>query len=120
MSIGRYERVAVHLLDHPARSRTLKESAAKILSWIACAIRPLKWNEIQSLFCIDALDGTCQPKNRRVDDCKSICGSFVDVNHLNKNVDNSVVVRFVHDTALRYGPSSQKDPHSLTDMNPDF
>ncbi|ETS80318.1 hypothetical protein PFICI_07847 [Pestalotiopsis fici W106-1] len=98
-----YERVAVRLLEHPGRRRTLKESAAKILHWIACATRPLKWREIQSLFCVDPMKGICIPRNKRVDDCKTICGSFVDVEHSKHEVEEcELIVRFVHDTALRF------------------
>ncbi|KAH8880581.1 hypothetical protein GQ53DRAFT_669656, partial [Thozetella sp. PMI_491] len=71
-----YQRVVVRVLDRPPPRQ--RDAAAKILCWIVCAVRPLYWREIQSLFCINAEDGTCDAKRRRVDTCKVICGSLVE------------------------------------------
>ncbi|KAI0426032.1 hypothetical protein F5Y09DRAFT_346071 [Xylaria sp. FL1042] len=48
-----YERVIFRVFDSPARPKGQREAAAKIIQWLTCAIRPLRWNEIQGLFCID-------------------------------------------------------------------
>ncbi|KAI0440377.1 hypothetical protein F4803DRAFT_527373 [Xylaria telfairii] len=103
-----YERVAFRVLDSPSRHKTRKEAAAKILRWLACAVRPLKWNEIQSLFCIDPHQEYCNPRNMRLDNCKSICGSFVDIEP-NPMITNDhwlqntpVLINLVHDTARQY------------------
>ncbi|KAI1745814.1 hypothetical protein F4680DRAFT_465696 [Xylaria scruposa] len=102
-----YERIAFRVLDSPARHRSQREAAAQILRWLTCAMRPLRWNEIQSLFCINPGKGECNPRNRRVDGCKSICGSFVEVDEIDSRtpVDSpqvSPMVGLVHDTARRY------------------
>ncbi|KAI8665508.1 NACHT domain-containing protein [Fusarium sp. Ph1] len=80
-----YERIIQRVLEKskPSRQKTVK----KILGWIICSQRPLRWREIQSRFCIDAEKGTCNPKRRRLDGCKDICSSLVDM---------------VHETAGRY------------------
>ncbi|KAI1357570.1 hypothetical protein F5Y08DRAFT_324036 [Xylaria arbuscula] len=98
-----YERIVFRVLDNPARHHTHRDAAAKILRWLTCAIRPLKWNEIQCLFCIDPHAGVSNTRNRRVDSCKSICGSFVEVDESDhKNPSTNLVVNLVHDTARRY------------------
>ncbi|KAI0854497.1 ankyrin repeat-containing domain protein [Xylaria cubensis] len=102
-----YERIVFRVLDSPARHKSQREAAAQILRWLTCAIRPLRWNEIQSLFCIDPRKGECNPRNRRVDNCKSICGSFVEVDEHESTIpiaspQVSPVVNLVHDTARRY------------------
>ncbi|KAI0402033.1 hypothetical protein F4802DRAFT_600410 [Xylaria palmicola] len=101
-----YERVVLRILDCPKRSEKQREAAAKILRWLTCAIRPLRWNEIQCLCCIDPHSGVCNPKHRRVDNCKTLCGSFVDVDdvdrRLNTSLQSNPVVSLVHSTARGY------------------
>jgi len=71
---------------------------------VVCAARPLHWREIQAFFCVDPVAGTCNPKKRRVDKCKVICGSFVDVDPCPLFPDEQAesVVKLVHQTAGRY------------------
>ncbi|KAI0971544.1 hypothetical protein F4678DRAFT_87902 [Xylaria arbuscula] len=98
-----YERVVFRVLDNPARHHTHRDAAAKVLSWLTCAVRPLKWNEIQCLFCIDPYKGVSNSRNRRVDSCKSLCGSFVEVGEHSLDMPQiSPVVSLVHETARRY------------------
>ncbi|KAK7917369.1 hypothetical protein PG985_010977 [Apiospora marii] len=101
-----YERVAIRILDHPRRSQSQRAAAGQILDWLTCSVRPLRWREIQSLFCIDPHNGTSNPRNRRVDSCKCICGSFVEMDRLESalvSLDGTdPVVSLVHDTARRY------------------
>ncbi|KAJ3579030.1 hypothetical protein NPX13_g1537 [Xylaria arbuscula] len=101
-----YERVAFRILDCPKRSEKQREAAAKILRWLTCAIRPLRWNEIQCLCCIDPHSGVCNPKHRRVDNYKTLCGSFVDVDDVDRDLNiylqSNPVVSLVHSTARSY------------------
>ncbi|KAH0537126.1 hypothetical protein FGG08_006059 [Glutinoglossum americanum] len=97
-----YERVAIRIFDRPSRSK--RESAAKILGWIVCSARPLRWREIQSRFCIDVDHECCNFKNRRVDSCKVLCGSLVEVEQCEQHADSASesFINFVHDTAGKY------------------
>ncbi|KAM0806795.1 putative NACHT domain-containing protein [Seiridium cardinale] len=98
-----YGRVAARVLDSPIRHQTKKQAASNILRWVTCTVRPLKWREIQTLFCLDPKEGSCNPKNRRVDDCKTLCGSFVDTEHGHGDIEEfEPSIHFVHDTARRY------------------
>ncbi|KAI0098044.1 hypothetical protein GGR51DRAFT_565932 [Nemania sp. FL0031] len=97
-----YGRVVCRVLDSSARHRSRRDAAAKILRWLTCATRPLQWNEIQCLFCIDPHAGTCNPRNRRVDSCKLLCGSFVDVDKHDPDMPQISLVSLVHGTARRY------------------
>ncbi|KAK6839363.1 hypothetical protein PG987_005229 [Apiospora arundinis] len=101
-----YGRIAFRLFDNPERSQAQREAATQVVKWLTCAVRPLRWREIQSLFCIDPHQGICNPRNRRVDDCKCICGSFVEINQLASNMvlldGVDPVVSLVHDTARSY------------------
>ncbi|KAI0878364.1 hypothetical protein GGS24DRAFT_518152 [Hypoxylon argillaceum] len=99
-----YERVVFRVLDNPARHHTRRDAAAKILRWLTCAVRPLKLNEIQCLFCIDPHAGVSNPRNIRVDSCKTLCGSLVEVDEPDLSIrQTSSVVSLVHDTARRNG-----------------
>ncbi|KAK7946881.1 uncharacterized protein PG986_011202 [Apiospora aurea] len=101
-----YERVASRVLDHPSRSPAQRRAAGQILRWLTCAIRDLKWREIQSFFGIDPHKGVCDPKNHRTDDCKHTCGSLVESyqrEFKGSSVDTTdLVVGLVHNTARRY------------------
>ncbi|KAK6077633.1 zinc finger protein [Seiridium cupressi] len=98
-----YGRVAARVLDSPSRHQAQKEAASNILRWMTCTVRPLKWREIQTLFCLDPEKGSCNPRKRRVDDCKTLCGSFIDTEHRYGNIEEfESSIHFVHDTARRY------------------
>ncbi|RMJ07063.1 hypothetical protein CDV36_013332 [Fusarium kuroshium] len=97
-----YERIVQRILinSKPSRQKTVK----KILGWLICSKRPLRWREIQSSFCIDAERGTCNTKRRRVDSCKKICSSLVDITicDLFGSVESEEIVHMVHETAGKY------------------
>lgn len=60
-----------------------RQSALKILGWVTCAARPLRWREIQSIFCIDLESNTVDYEERRLRvSCKKLCGSLVDVHQV--------------------------------------
>jgi hypothetical protein len=75
----------------------------KILGWIVCAARPLYWREIQAFFCINPEEGTCDAKRRRVDSCKAICGSLVEVEpcDIEPEAESEATLKLVHKTAAQ-------------------
>ncbi|KAK2808656.1 hypothetical protein FQN50_004520 [Emmonsiellopsis sp. PD_5] len=89
-----YERI----LDRIQRSASSAEwnIACKLLGWMVCAKRPLKWNEIQGAISID-------PKGEHVDwdgrrlriHIKDLCGSLVDILRGGR-------IELVHSTAKMY------------------
>ncbi|TVY64497.1 putative ankyrin repeat protein [Fusarium oxysporum f. sp. cubense] len=97
-----YDRIAQRILQNNRPSRDT--SVKRILGWIVCAARPLRWREIQSRFCIDAEKQICDIENARLDSCKAICSSFVDVTEcdLFPNIESEQVVSMVHETATKY------------------
>ncbi|KAI0414744.1 WD40 repeat-like protein [Xylaria grammica] len=97
-----YERVAVRIFE--TSSTAEREGAMKILSWIACARRLLKWREIQSLFCIDPVEGDVDYEERRLRvSCKEICGSLVDIHHATEGKTGPEdIIKIVHGTAGDY------------------
>ncbi|KAH7165444.1 hypothetical protein EDB81DRAFT_253192 [Dactylonectria macrodidyma] len=97
-----YERVVIRVLDRPSPAR--KKSVAGILGWLVCSARPLRWREIQSRFCINLENSTCNFRNRRVDSCKIICGSLVETEPCEYHEDSVTEqnIRLVHSTASRY------------------
>ncbi|KAI0530450.1 WD40 repeat-like protein [Xylaria digitata] len=73
-----YERVTVRIFETSSKGE--REDAMKILGWITCARRLLRWREIQSLFCIDPVKGDVDYEERRLRvTCKELCGSLIDV-----------------------------------------
>lgn len=100
LTITRYERVTRRILgeDAPAPER---QDATTILGWVTCAMRPLRWREIQSIFCTDPGAGTFDYKENMLRvSCKQLCGSLVDI-HQTKSGQSGPddVVAIVHDTA---------------------
>ncbi|KAL9562958.1 hypothetical protein ACKAV7_012909 [Fusarium commune] len=97
-----YDRIAQRVLknNRPSRDTSVK----RILGWIVCAARPLRWREIQSRFCIDAEKQICDIENVRLDSCKRICSSFVDVTdcELFPRTESEQIVTMVHETATQY------------------
>ncbi|UPK92591.1 hypothetical protein LCI18_003526 [Fusarium solani-melongenae] len=97
-----YERIVQRVLENSKPSR--QKSVKKILGWVICSQRPLRWREIQSRFCIDAEKGACNPKRRRLDNCKDICSSLVDVMicEMFGSLQSEQIIQMVHETASRY------------------
>ncbi|KAF5975669.1 hypothetical protein FBULB1_7245 [Fusarium bulbicola] len=97
-----YDRISHRILQNNTPSRD--KSVKRIMGWIVCAARPLRWREIQSRFCIDAEQQICDIENARLDSCKRICSSFVDVTdcELFPNTESEQIVTMVHETATQY------------------
>lgn len=75
-----------------------REDATKILGWLTCSQRLLRWREIQSLFCIDPEAGTVDYEDNRLRvSCKQLCGSFVDVHPGETSSED--IIKIVHETA---------------------
>lgn len=96
-----YDRVAERVLDKTPDSR--KRAALQILGLIAFAARPLKWREIQCYFCIDAVNGTCDPRRRKVGEPKDLCSSFVESEACTSfpSMPSEAQLMMVHSTAKR-------------------
>ena len=99
---SRFERVAFLIFEQSSSAEC--EDAKTILGWIICAKRLVRWREIQALFCIDPVDGTVDYEVRRLSvSCKELCGSLIDVHHLDAKPDDpESYVEIVHETAREY------------------
>jgi len=65
------------VFDNPNASE--REDARKLISWIACAKRPLKWHEVQGLFSIDIGSASVEFDDRRLRvTSRDLCGSLVE------------------------------------------
>ncbi|KAI4866834.1 hypothetical protein F4820DRAFT_457366 [Hypoxylon rubiginosum] len=97
-----YERVAVRVFENSSPDE--RDDATKILGWITCAGRLLRWREIQSLFCIDPVTGNIDYEGSKlVVTCKHLCGSLVDVHQANiEKAGPEDIIRIVHETAREY------------------
>ncbi|TRX94186.1 hypothetical protein FHL15_004954 [Xylaria flabelliformis] len=97
-----YERVVVRIFEMSSMAE--REDAKKIMGWVICARRLLRWREIQSLFCIDPINGDVDYEERRLRvTCKELCGSLVDMHHVsNDRTSPEDVVKIVHETAREY------------------
>ncbi|KAF4944322.1 hypothetical protein FGADI_12776 [Fusarium gaditjirri] len=97
-----YDRIAQRILKMHGHSR--HKTVKRILGWVICAARPLRWREIQSRFCIDAEKETCNIRNLRRDSCKSICSSLVDVTDCDMfpKIESEQVISMVHESATKY------------------
>jgi hypothetical protein len=73
----------------------------KLLGWIICAKRPLKWQEIQAVLSIDHDSQYFNFRERSVrSDVEQLCGSLVRVLPAERPEDNRIDL--VHVTARRY------------------
>lgn len=69
------------------------DDAERILGWLICAKRPLKWHEIQGAISIDSRNQSVDFENRQLRvDSKDLCGSLVEV-HRDETIE------LVHQTA---------------------
>ena len=77
----------------PARSRY----ARKILKWVACAERSIKWHELQAALGVEELrDGILDLERTRLrTSVKELCGALVELNE-------DETVEFVHSSAREY------------------
>ncbi|KAI1467938.1 WD40 repeat-like protein [Daldinia caldariorum] len=97
-----YERVAARVFKESSSSE--REDAKKILGWITCAGRLLRWREIQSNFCIAPKKGVVEYEEGKLRvTCKELCSSLVDVHSGGDKGDNpDDIVKIVHETAREY------------------
>ncbi|KAK0726533.1 hypothetical protein B0T21DRAFT_293535 [Apiosordaria backusii] len=97
-----YGRVVARILDRPRPQRS--KTAATILGWLVCSPRALRWREIQSRFCINAEKQTCDFDRRRLDGCKVLCGSLVELDpcEYQKDSESEDMISLVHNTARSY------------------
>jgi hypothetical protein len=76
LTILRYGRILKRILDE--KRPAYCEGARKILAWLVCAMRTLKWREIQCAISTDSDAGIIDPSQRLVMQPKEICGSLVE------------------------------------------
>lgn len=85
-----------------------KEDAERILHWVICAKRPLRWREVQATFCIDLEMGNVDYEERRLlVTCKELCGAFIDIHQIkargaSQDVHPEAILKLVHQTAQTY------------------
>jgi L-amino acid N-acyltransferase YncA len=74
----RYERIITRIATIPnAKERAV---AQKLLGWMVCAKRPLKWHEIQGAISTDTVHQTIHFDERRLRiHVRDLCGSLIDV-----------------------------------------
>ena len=91
----RYGRVISSVLENVPQKQ--KQVASKIIGWVTCAKRPLKWWEIEASFSIDHIDSTSAYECGRLrEGCKWFCGSLVD---LQSGETEEAIITLVHETA---------------------
>ncbi|ETS75549.1 hypothetical protein PFICI_12493 [Pestalotiopsis fici W106-1] len=96
-----YARVVERVLKNSKEQE--RQIAEKILGWVVCAYRPLRWREIQSLFCIDSKAGTADTRRRPLKSCKYFCSSLVDITGCkNDSEGNEARIELVHVSAKQY------------------
>ncbi|KAL6918241.1 hypothetical protein FSST1_009736 [Fusarium sambucinum] len=97
-----YERILYRVMHAANRSASL--CAKRILGWVVCSERPLRWREIQSRFCIDPVKNVCDPDHLRADSCKELCSSLVDaVNcEMFPDIKSEQIITMIHETASKY------------------
>jgi len=86
----RYKRTLDRIQQNPRENE--REIARRILSWMVCARRPLRWRELQAAISIDPIDQVVDPIRRSAIHVRDICGSLVEVLPGDR-------VEFVHATA---------------------
>ena len=95
LTITSYDRIINTLLGPHVRPQSRTSNVRKVLAWLACAKRPLKWYEIQGAFVIDLDHGDLNTKQQLREDCKELCASLVEIHS-----DQSVTL--VHSTTKMY------------------
>ncbi|KAH0563509.1 hypothetical protein GP486_001930 [Trichoglossum hirsutum] len=94
-----YERILDRILDSNTTAR--QKDATRLLGWLACAKRPLKWYEIQGAVSIDLKNQSVNFEERmHCVNAKDLCASLVEIRS-----DDSI--ELVHPTAREYLIRSQ-------------
>lgn len=78
------------MLDN--RSDIWLEKIRMVLGWVACALRPLRWREIQAGVSIDMDNEKLNPNKRLVESPRDLFVAFVEVK-------TDGVVELIHRTA---------------------
>ena len=87
-----YDRILTRILGPNIRPKSRRDSIQKLLGWLACARRPLRWPEIQCAAALDLDNGTISHDREFREDCKNLCASLV-------NLSDDGTVSLVHSTA---------------------
>ena len=96
--VTRYARVIATIY----KRGPLGQAAERIIEWVACSPRPLRWGEVQAIFFIDPQTNTSDFEDRRLRKSpKRLCGSLVDVCKVDGVPEAEAVLTLVHDTARR-------------------
>ena len=75
---GRYGRIVKRVYENPNEAERLE--AKKLLGWVICAKRPLKWHKIQGAISIDTHAEVVNFDDRQLRvHVKDLCGSLVDI-----------------------------------------
>lgn len=74
----RYLRIVTRIYSNPNENE--RQTAQKLLGWISCSKRPLKWHEIQGAVSIDIEDQSVDFNGRRLcTNIRDLCGSLIDI-----------------------------------------
>ncbi|KAF2219821.1 hypothetical protein BDZ85DRAFT_41489 [Elsinoe ampelina] len=71
-----YERILKRILGTGESGH--RHDALKLLGWLVCAQRPLRWHEIQAAASFDSARGEYDSHRRLMVDHKALCGSLVE------------------------------------------
>jgi hypothetical protein len=93
----RYGRVISSVLENVPQKQ--KQVASKIIGWVTCAKRPLKWREIEASFSIDLTNISACECGRLQEGCKWFCGSLVDLQSGETEHIAEAIITLVHETA---------------------
>ncbi|KAL7952980.1 hypothetical protein V8C34DRAFT_75562 [Trichoderma compactum] len=85
-----YERITRRILQSGPESN--RRISRKLMSWISCSKRPLRWHEIQCAISVDLDNQKLNEDKRLINDSKDFCASVVEVHA-------DYVVELVHPTA---------------------
>lgn len=75
-----------------SRTDALKRELRKVLGWIVCAPRPLRWREIQAAVTIDVDEGRINMDKQLLESPKGLLVAFIEVR-------SNEMVELVHGTA---------------------
>lgn len=92
--MSRYDRI-LHTIFNNSNDRR-NDQVLRLLGWLVCAKRSLRWNEIQGAVSID-IENSCVDWERRKlrEDSKELCGSLVEIR-------SDGTIELVHRTAKLY------------------
>ncbi|KAI0971965.1 hypothetical protein F4678DRAFT_430685 [Xylaria arbuscula] len=89
-----YERIIKRMFES-RDNVSVKTSIRRILGWITCARRPLKWTEVQGAVCVDMDNQTLNHDRKLSDSPESLFESLISIRE-------DTTVELVHETARHY------------------